>query len=407
MKKLICLFAFMLLLAPFVLSLEIISQPTYSQGETALIQISGNFISPILDKNVFLYRGNAKAAADISVNRIEDEYYIAVSLMDKLPGTYSLRINGAEYMNGKSLIQDPILVDFNISTTKSDFSILPGAIITKGDFGISVQNLQNTKIYLAVSGWDSTNLFPESNSFEIKSGEVKKIQFTTHPGEVATLNKIQFSSNNYSYYLPIYILAKDSTSSTLAKREYIFDPSNLLINISTNSNQTYIAYLRNTGEEDLENISLELSDELKPYFSLSVNETPILEKNSSMKVEIYVSSPDKEVSVQGRIKAIAEPVLYSYLSIDFSTISGYIPLNGELSSEQNVSLKDSTPAVTTSSSSKVIGWIIIIILLILISWFFFKKYNRAGNTKLDLLKIAKGKQEPVEREILLENKRKI
>ena len=411
MKKIICLLAFILLLAPLALSLEIQSQETYSQGETALIKISGNFVAPILDQNVILYRGNAKAGADISVNKIEDEYYLAVSLLDKTPGKYSLKITGATYLEGKSLITEPISVDFNVSSGKVDFSILPGAIITKDDFTVGVQNLQNSKIYVSVSGWDSTNLFPDSNSFEIKSGEIKQIKFTTHPGESATLNTINFKSNNYSYYLPIYILAGGSTSDSTNAREYIFDPSKLVINVSTGTNKTYIAYLRNTGDEDLNNITLELSDELKPYFSLSVNETSVLEKNSSIRVEIYVASPDKEVLVQGRIKALAEPTLYSYLSIDFSTISAYIPINGEQSGTTSPGLINDTSTTTTvaaqSSTSKIIGWIIIIALLGFIGWFFFKKYARAGNFKIDLLKVAKGKEEPLTREIILNNKRKL
>lgn len=407
MKKIFCLIALILFFAPFALSLEITSQENYLQGETALIKISGNFISPILDENVFLYRGNAKAAADISVTRIEDEYYLAVSLLDKVSGQYSIKITGAEYMDGKSLITDPIIIKFNVSSGKVGFAILPGAVISKEDFTVSVQNLQNNKISLSVSGWDSVNLFPDSSFFEIKSGEIKKIKFTTRPGELATLSQIEFSSKNYSYILPVYVLARDSTVEVLKEREYSFDPRKLSINISTGTNKTYITYLRNTGEQDLENISLEISDELKPYFSLSVNETSILEKNSSMKVEIYVSSLDKQISLQGGIRAKAEPTLYSSLSIDFSTINAYISLKNETEQKTNQTpLIDDTKTTTTSSTSKLIGWIIIVILLCAIGWFFFKRYNKAGNFKVDLLKVAKGKQEPPETEILLNNSRK-
>ena len=51
--------------------------------------------------------------------------------------------------------------------------------------------------------------------------------------------------------------------------EFKFEPSKLEINMSTNSEITQIFYIHNTGELDLNDITLSVSTDLKPYIFLS------------------------------------------------------------------------------------------------------------------------------------------
>jgi hypothetical protein len=406
MKK-IFLLAFFLFLIPFALSLEVNSKDSYMQGETALIVVSGNFISPILEKNIAFYRGAAKSGVELSLDKIEDEYYISVSLLDKKPGNYSIKITGASHLEGRALITDDIIIPFQINEETADFSIFPGSIITEENFSIKLQNLKSSKIYLTISGEDSSYFVSESSYYEIKSGEIKNINIQTTLDETPKLTYLYFSIENYTYTLPVYIASPDYSSNG-TKKEYTFDPSVLTINISTDSEKTYSVYLENTGDVDLENISLNVSKEIKDYVNLSLDQVSSLEKNSSIKIELYVSPISNEISSEGRIIAVADGEIYSYLKIYLETTSSYIPITNTTEPENNQTLIDDTPVQNTSSTTKLVGWIIVAVLLAILAWFFLKKYKRAGNSPIDLFKIAKGKKrEFEEKEILLDNKFKI
>jgi len=372
----------------FVFGLEIDSKESYSIGETALIKVSGNFVSPILEKNILIYRGGAKTASEISMENIEGEYYISSSLIDKFPGNYSMKITGASYLDGRQLITEEIIIPFSIINNTIEFSIFPGSIRTNNNFSVTVQNLKNTKIQLSISGWDSGLVYPEYDTYELKSGEIKKIKFYYKSSNKSLEKNILFSSENYSYYLPVY-LEKDDKKTEEEKIEYSFDQGNIKINTTIGTKKTYFTYLKNTGEKDIENISLIVSEEISEYISLLINESFDLEKNSSIKVEIYLDSPTEEKSISGKIRAVDDLENYAYLYLDIISTKEYIPLN----LEENITLEDDIQEIDPEegTTSKVVGWIIIVILLIIIGWFFFKKYGHAGMQKIDLLKIAKGK----------------
>lgn len=390
MKKFLFFGILLLALSPFILSLEINSEESYSIGETALIKVSGNFISPILEKNVLIYRGGAKTASLLNVENIEDEYYISVSLVDKTSGNYSVKIVGASYLDGRNLITEDIIIPFKIDNKTIDFSIFPGAIRTSNNFSVSVQNLRNSKIRIALSGSDLGTLSSESNYYDLKSGETKEIEFYSKNIEETKLKNILFSSGNYSYYLPVY-LEKSEESKEEEKVEYSFNPAYLKINSTIGTKKTYFAYLENTGEKDLENVSLSVSEDISDYISILINESFSLEKNSSLKVEIYLNSPKDEKTISGKIRAIDDLENYAYLYIELNTAKDYIPIN-ETNQNYSNELEEDINTNSNSSTSKIVGWVIILILLLIVGWFFFKKYKRTGNQKIDLLKIARGKE---------------
>jgi hypothetical protein len=395
-----------ILLLPMMFALEINAKDSYKQGETFLATISGNFLEPILTQNVFLYRDHVRVPSEISTAEIDGEYYIYATLLEKSAGNYSIRIEDSSYLNGRDVIDEDIIINFSITDETCDFSILPGFISTSKDFQISVQNLKENKISLSIEDDGSSDIFTATSAYSIKSGEIKKIDFVVPEVQSSSLKTITFSTTDYSYSLPVYLIAVNQDNSTKEK-EYEFGPSYFNLNLSTDSNKTYITYLENIGETDLENITLDISDEIAPYISLSFYDLEILEKNDSVKLEIYVSTPSNEISIAGQIKAKDVSGVYAYLPFELNTLKNYIPPKNTTSpsSPTNTTLIDEE---STSSSGKIIGWIIILILLGIVGWFFFKKYKGTKYLKFNLLDIIKKKSKPEikEREILINNNRK-
>src|SRR3989344_7745543 len=148
MKKKNILF-FLILIMPLISSISVDMNQDYSQGETLIAIISGNFYSHVSGENIYFYRGNARVSVASSVMKIENTFYLYALLPEK-QGNYSLIIKNLSYMEGSKLIKDDIQRNFTISEGKAEFSVNPGFVITKGNFSISVQNLQPRTITLNV-----------------------------------------------------------------------------------------------------------------------------------------------------------------------------------------------------------------------------------------------------------------
>ena len=421
--KIITIFFLLLLLFPIISAVEFDMKTEFNQGETLMAKVSGNFLDSILKENIFFYRGHVRISINPEVAKIDDEFYIYAPLLDKTPDNYSIFIENTRYMVGSQISEEDIIKNFSITQNTADFSITPGFIISKNDFFIEVQNLQDYEITIQTKSNSQssrgffTSLFgdtTEENSVTLKSGEIKKINFELKNITQPTLKTVELSTENLKYEIPVYVYL--SETDFIKEKKFELEPAGLNISIPTNSNVTRIIYLQNTGDETLENISLSVSNSLKPYLSFSINEVKELEENSSVQIELYLSSDNEEKTIDGQITAKEGDNLYTYSAIFLNFIKDYIPLddeeeiittiktceemNGEICSDseecdgESEYAKDGTCCLGTceeikeSSSGKIIGWAIVIAVVIFLIWFFKTKY-RGANKSVDLLKIGK------------------
>ena len=211
---------------------------------------------------------------------------------------------------------------------------------------------------------------------------------------------IEFSSKNTKYEIPINIFSeKESENITLFKLE----PSNLNINLSTDSENSFIIYLYNIGNKELENVELSVSESLTSYVSLVTDSLDKIGENSNAKIELQILSGSEEKIIEGQIKAKSSNV-YAYSSVKLSFIPGFIPSGDEIIitttktcvelkgiiCEENQICEDETPTyakddicclskctkIKTSSFGKIIGWLILIVVLGFLIWFYLRNVKK-------------------------------
>lgn len=410
MKKSLIILIVLLLISPVISAVEFDMKTEFSQGETLIAKVSGNFLEPILKENIFFYRGHVRISMDPYVTKINDDFYIYSSLIGKTSNNYSIVVKDAKYyIQGGQISEEDIAKDFLISNKTADFSINPGFVLAKDNFFIEVRNLQDTPLIIEINTNKTTDkgFFsflvedePE-NSITLKAGEIKKINFEISNITQPVLEIVELSTDNLKYEIPVYIYAGEEESEKGIKA-FNFEPSELNISLSTNSNATRIVYLYNTGEETLENISLSVSDSLKQHVSLSIKNITELEKNSSVKIELFFSSDDEEKIIEGQIKAKASQDIYAYSAVSLNFLKGYVPLeenktsvanclemkgviclSGEKCDKETIYAKDGVcclgacKKIEKSSTGKIIGWAILLMVIVFLIWFFKKKYKGA------------------------------
>jgi len=399
MKKTLVIFLSLLLAIQLVSAVEFNIKDEFMKGETLIATVSGNFLKPVLEGNVFFYKAHVRVAIKADVAKINDEYYISAMLPED-SGNYSLVIENVEYYVGSQVSDEDLIKYFSITNNTADFSVDKGFVITSEDFYLQVQNLQDKKITIDITGKDS---------IELKSGEIDKIYFKA---ENQTLISLSSDSTGYNISVSIFSIERDSKK----QRNLQLEPSELKINLSTNTNKTRTIYLYNTGKQELENIILTVSNSLKDYISLSTYEIDDLKEDSHQKIEIFVSSQEDDNYLVGQITAKSEDI-YAYSAIFLNYIQDYIPeeeeyepttsktcaeLGGKtckdnekcnqdtIYAKDNVCCLGNCEEIPTTSSGKIIGWAIVAIVILLLYWFFKNKY-RGAKKSVNLLDIAKGR----------------
>lgn len=429
--KFLSVFLIILVLPLMSAIVEFDSKSEFSQGETFLTKISGNFFKPITENDIKFFKNNVRISILPFVQKIDNDFYIYAQLSDKEPNNYSLVIENAKYYEGNQIIEEDLRQNFTITINDSDFSITPGFIFTEEDFSIELKNFGNqitisyrilNESEVISSGGFFSSLFNSpsqtegSNSIILKAGETKEVSFNLSNFESFTIQKIQFSSVNSSYQIPIYINTEIEESTSQSTGNKIgFQPKKLNISLPLDSKTTRIVHLFNLVEENLEDLEITFSDSLKPYISLSIESISSLDENSSEKIELIFTSPNKDGSIEGQIRAKTNDDFYSTISITLNFIENYKPIPGDditIQTCQEIGglicvlnqecQGDSEVArdgicclgiceqIEESSTGKIIGWSLILIIVGALAWFYLKKYKGVKNP-VDLLKIAKGR----------------
>jgi len=388
----------------------------FNQGETLLAKVSGNFLQPVLKENINFYRGHVKIPIIYDVAKINNQFYIYAQLLGKEPGNYSIVIRDTKYMNGAETSEEDIIKNFTITNTTADFKISPGFIITNDSFFIEAQNLQDFDITVKAKtkSEEGGNLFDilfgdekrEGQSIDLMSGQTQKIYFDLKDLNSSVIEFVEIETEDLKYEVPVYIiLEEDRKNKTSVFR---FREDRLDVPLSTDFIAARIIRLENRGEQTIEDITLSLSDSLKPYVSLSKKTISKLEKNESVEIELNFSADEEEKIIEGQLTAKSGEI-YAYLPIYLTFIKNFIPRDnmsdnktvyttskncseingticetGEECEGQSVYAKDGNccqgtcKEVKKSSSGKIIGWLIVIAIVIFVAWFFKSKYKGAS-----------------------------
>ena len=415
----------LLLFIPLAIAVEIDMSSEFSQGETLIAKISGDFYEEISIENVVFNRGHVRTSIIPFVVKINNDFYIYAQLLGKSPNNYSIVIENVKHIQGNRIIEENFQKNFSINENTADFSVNPGVIVTDKDFFIEVRNLQDKEITLDLTapresssnGGFFASLFgsesiESDSSITLESGETKKINFKIENFEDFEI--LELSNENLKYGIPVHIFSREEKKK---EKNFRFEPSELDVSIATNSETFKIIYLRNIGGETAEDISLKISDSLISYVAFSIDEINEIEENSSKKITVYFYSFDEEEVIEGQIIAISNGFSTS-VPVHLNFLKDFIPveedfeeefisetcseLNGLICGENQqcdgeikypidgVCCIGTCTEIQESSVGKIIGWAILIIVVILLVWFYFKRYKGTKRVS-DLMKVLKKK----------------
>ena len=405
-----------LFLFPFISAVEFNINQNFSQGETIIAKISGNFISPITNDNIFFYSGHVRIPMEYNIAKIGEDYYLYALTSGKVAGDYSVSIQNVQYMKGSEVSKDNLAANFSITNNTADFSVSPGFISTPGDFSLEIQNLQDKKLKININTETNNSgmreiLISDSTFFSTSliSGEIQKINFNVGAGS-PEFRTVELKTNNLTYEIPVYIFSSSITNET---KYFEIDPPNLVISIPTNMTVKKTIYIYNLGNSELKNISLSLSIPLGPYMNISRKIIENLSSKSGIPIDLsFFSSSEK--NIVGSLRAESENASFSSL-VSLTFIKNYTvsnesiltktcaELNGNICNQTtqcdrpSIDAKDNWCCLGTcnpiivSNSGTVIG-VIILVVIIIAFFFFYKKYKKA-NKPINLLEIAKGKNQ--------------
>lgn len=391
---------------PFASAVQVTMDSNFSQGQTLLAVVSGNFIDQITPDNVVFYRGHVAIPIIDDVVNINGDFYIYALLVDKAPGDYYINISGVRYMKATKTVSDPIISNFSITSDTAAFSIDPGAVSSPGNFSVYLTNLQDNTVTVSIK--PNSSSINSVSLVNLKSGERKKIDLTVNNSN-NDLEKVKFTVGNYSYSLPVY-LSSNQTTPSANEPGFEFQPSTVYVTLATNSSATRILYLKNTGNEDLEDISFNVPLILDPYITISTDSNT-LNQNSSEQVKIEITSAQNPKTVEGTVIAYSGNISSAFdLTLNFT--KNFIPANGsqpgtvnqtivttctdlggivcqtnELCTGDSVYAKDGVCCLASceiqkkSSIGLWIGWGILIVAILFLLWFYMKKYKKVKAKK--------------------------
>lgn len=194
MKKKLVIILFLLLIFPIVSAVEFDMKTNFSQGETFIAKISGDFAKPLTSQDISFYRRHMQTSIIPKVVKMNEEFYIYAFLLEKVPDNYSIAIAGESQ-------------NFTITDDIADFSVDTGFVVIDKDFFIEVKNLQNYKITI------SSKFLDEEESIILSAKETKKIEFFVADIEKTSLEIVELSAANLTYLIPTYIFVAEETSN--------------------------------------------------------------------------------------------------------------------------------------------------------------------------------------------------
>lgn len=316
-KKGIFFLLFLLLLFPLTSAVSFDMKANYSQGETLIAKISGNFLQPVQTSDVYFYRDvYLRIPMQYDVAKLGNDYYLYAQLSDKIPGNYSIVIKNVQHTEFTNTTNADILQNFSITSDRADFSVTPGFISPSANFSVTVQNLKDSSISVAVL------VNTQGNQFSIPASQTKQIPFSFSSFQ-NQLSIIEFSEGNTKYDVPVFVSLAQG-GGTSQQKGFAFEPGLMTLSIGTAQTSTRTIYLKNIGQETLNNIALSVSDSLKNYIILSTTSVTELKNGSSVPITFSISSQDSAMQLSGDIIAsISSMSLLADFQISLNYLENY------------------------------------------------------------------------------------
>lgn len=446
MKKLLFVIGLFLII-PAVFAVNVDLKESYEQRETLIGKISGNFQEPISEEDIVFYKRHIRVPLSVELFKLGNDYYFYTQLLNKQKDNYSVEIKDVSYYDIDEIVKEDIKKNFTISNTSAEFSVNPGVVYTNSSFFIEIQNLLDKEIFVDITLPNETktktsffDFFSSQQDGEITLSpkEKKKINFKIKNITKDSVQKIEISSNELTYSIPVYIYEFNKTKKEEETISLEFQPSQLKSFIVTNqSKKTYSKkiLLKNTGTKDVENLTFFISNSLKNYLSINKTNITKIEKNDTEQITLLINaSINKDENIQGYIMTEFDSENF-YLPVYLNYTRDFVPSN---ESDSNTSIIDDNDSDATNDSKdktieekcseeggnlctsnekcigekkyfgekeccfgrcekqeqnstlKIIGWIIVIAVILFVIWFYFYKYKGAEKT-VNLLDKAKGK----------------
>ncbi len=394
---------FVLMMFSTVSAVEFSINEEYAQGSAILTKISGSFQETLEEENILFYRGHVRVPMNFELNKIADEYHLYVNLADKDPNNYSIILEEIEYLEGANVIEEDIRRNFTITEEIADFSISEGFIITEDDFTITIQNLKENRINL-------TYEFITIKTDELFSGEIIDLDFSVKDAPLLEIKNIKLSSENTEYEIPVYVLSKPESVKPVM---FEFESKDLNVTMDLINQTKRIVFIKNTGEGNIFQIKLSLSEDLERYVQLSREEILNVEPGFSYPIQLTFVSGELPSTENGELTAISSGNREE-LNITLKFFPGYVEseeereslirtcselggnscrgeCDGELTEADDGTccLGQCSSGNKSSSSGKIIGWFLILALIAGGVWLYLKKYRKAEAPKKGVFKFLK------------------
>lgn len=346
MKKGLVILVFLgLLILPMLSAIQVDMNKNFKNGETLVAKFSGEFTKPILEDNVYFFRGNVKVPFDFSLIKINQDYFLYAPTLGRTPGNYSMIIEGSEYsVEGGQTSTSNIVENFTLLSDYADFSTLPGVVQANKSFTLEVENLKGVDLTIYIDKYPSEeqtsqqgffsffsnekNNSPTGEPLLLKAGMKKEVKLYLDNVSANTLHKIKLESQNFSQDIFVYI---NNPNYELNETEYV---------------------------------------EINETNQTEINQTDI---NNTENATTQVGKTCEELN--GTICKVGKEVCNGTI-IDAS--------NTDSCCDKTCKEKEK------SSRGKIIGFSIIGFLVLIYLWFYFKKFKKPKK-KVDLLELAEGK----------------
>ncbi len=400
MKKSLVILIIIALIFP-VSAIETTLKQEYQPGETLIAEISGNFISPLKAEQIQFYSGRLFIPMIYDIAKIEDKYYI-YSLLPNKERNYTLIIKNAEYFEAGQEKHQDLSFNFAVKGNLTPFSVNPGFVLASKNFNIRVESKTKT-ITLTAQFLNSTQ------EIEIGAGQTKTISFSTAGINKFTKTSLLLTAGDKSYEIPVAVFPEEENIEI--SRDLRFSKSFLNLTVLEGQEFEFLATLINTGEEDIENISLKITG-LENILTLKEEEIS-LGAGEVEKIILDVKS-DEEGKQEGKLLAVSRNKS-AEISITLNTIEDEQEFNSIISESEVAEEKsctelegkfckadeqcDGTAKLTIeglccvgnckqegASWGKIISIIVVILILIIIAFFVFKRLSMKKKTSREILR---------------------
>ncbi|MBI2044443.1 hypothetical protein HYT23_00130 [Candidatus Pacearchaeota archaeon] len=202
MEKRVLFILCILSITPLISSATIDTKQSYSQGETIIAKISGNFYDSILESNLFFYRdGYIKIPMSYDVGKVGGDYYLKASLVGKSSGNYTIKIKNARYYENGLITSNEIAKNFTITQELAPFSVNPGFLTANKNFIISIQNLKDYSLDIQSSSPSGIS----TSQISLSAGQTNSFAFDISGLTESIISAMTLSSSGLSYLIPLQI----------------------------------------------------------------------------------------------------------------------------------------------------------------------------------------------------------